>query len=195
MPRKLETIFIGMVCPKSSNIIVWRVYNTTSRWIIWEILLPLLEKLNKKNSNKIFLLGDFNIDVLQFKTFEPVNNFVDTLSSNFLSPLVLLPTRISNSSPTLINKIFCNVSCNSKIISGNFTSTVSVHLPHFAILENCFTYSPKSKANIFKRNLKIFLTRICLFQILRMLFIHNYSHNTDLLLGKMHYENGSINKN
>ena len=74
-------------------------------------------------------------------------------------------------------------------------STVSVHLPHFAIFENCFTYSPKSKPNIFKRNLNFFLTRICLFQILRMLFIHNYSHNTDLLLGKMHYENGSINKN
>ena len=75
----------------------------------------MLEKLNKENSKKIFLLGDFHIDLLQYKTSEPANNFVDTLS-----PLILLQIRISNSSSTLIDNIFCNVTFNSNIVSGKF---------------------------------------------------------------------------
>ena len=103
-----------------------------------DIILSLLEKLNKENSKKIFLLGDFNTDLLQYGTSEPVNNFVGTLLSNFPSPLMLLPIRISNSSSTLINNIFCNVTFDSRIIPGNFTSTVFGHLPQFAIIEFFF---------------------------------------------------------
>ena len=55
----------------------------------------------------------------------------------------------------LIDNIFCNVTFNSNITSGNFTSTVSAHLlPQFAIIEDFFAKSPKSKSNIFKRNWK-----------------------------------------
>ena len=93
--------------------------------------------------------------MLQYETSEPVNNFVDTLSFNFLSPLILLPTRISNSSFTLIDNIFCNVTFNSNITSGNFISTVSDQLlPQFAIIQDFFAKSPKSKSNIFKRSWK-----------------------------------------
>ena len=132
MPGKLESIFIEVVCPKSCNIIAGCIYKHPSLQVdnfTNDIILTLLEKLNKENSKKIFLHGDFNIDLLQYETFEPVNNFVDTLSSNFLSPLILLLTRISNSSSTLIDEIFFSVIFNSNIISGNLTWTVSDHLP------------------------------------------------------------------
>ena len=161
-PGKLESIFIELVCPKSSNIIVGCTYKHPSLQVnnFANIILSLLEKLNKENSKKNFLHGDFNIDLLQYETSEPCNNFVDTLSSNFLSPLILLPTRISNSFSTLINNIFCNVTFNSNI--GNFTSTVSDHLPQFAIIEDFFANSPKSKSNIFKGNWKNFDQNLCI---------------------------------
>ena len=56
----------------------------------------------------------------------------------------------------MIDNIFCNVTFNSNIISGNFASTVSDHLPQFAIIEDFFANSPKSKSNTFKRNWKNF---------------------------------------
>ena len=111
MPGKLESIFIEIVCPESSNIIVRCIFKHPSLHVnnfTNDIKLSLFEKLNKENSKKIFLLGNFNIDLLQYETSEPVNNFVDKLSSNFLSPLMLLPTRISNSSSTLIDNNFCD---------------------------------------------------------------------------------------
>ena len=124
MRGKVKSIFIEIVCPKSSNIIVGCIYKHPSLQVnnfTNDIILSLLGKLNKENSKNIFLFSDFNIDLLQYETSETVNNFVDTLSSNFLSSLILLPTRISNSSSTLINNIFCNVTFNLNIISGNFT--------------------------------------------------------------------------
>ena len=55
------------------------------------------------------------------------------------------------------------------MILGNFTSTVSDHLPQFAIIEDDFANSPKSKSNILKRNWKSFDQNLFVFlQILRM---------------------------
>ena len=70
-------------------------------------LSPLLLKLQKESSKRIFLLGDFNIDLLKYELSDSINNFIDTLSSNFLLPHILLPTRISKTS-TLIDNIFSN---------------------------------------------------------------------------------------
>ena len=156
--------------------------------------------LNKENSKNIFLLGDFNIYLLEYETFEPVNNFVGILSSNFLSPLILLSTRISSSSSTLIDNIFCNVTFNANMILGNFTSTVSDHLPQFAIIEDDFANSPKSKSNILKRNWKSFDQNLFVFftdfenanwdEIIdvnkekKIFSLHNCLYKIDLLLEK-----------
>ena len=97
IPGKSESIFIEIVCPKSSNIIVGCIYKHPSLQInnfTNDILLPLSGKFNKEISKKIFLLVDFNIDLLKCETSAPLNNVVGTLSSNFLSPLILLSTRI-----------------------------------------------------------------------------------------------------
>ena len=112
MPGKLESIFIETVCSASSNFIVWLIYKQPSLQInkfTNDIIQSFLEKLNKKNSKEIFLLGDFDVSLLKYKTYEPVNIFVDIFSSNFLSPLILTLTRIVNSSSTAIDNSFCNV--------------------------------------------------------------------------------------
>ena len=185
-------MFLDIQATIECGFIQKRVHDKTR--IYSHTILSLLEKLNKENSNEIFLLGDFNIDLLQCETSEPVNNFVVKLSSNFLSPFILLPTRTFNSS--LINKIFCYVIFNSSIISGNFTSIVSDHLPQFAIIGGFLTNSPKFESNIFKRNWKNFNQSLFIsdFQNTNWkeitdfnkenvdLSLNNYLHNIDLLL-------------
>ena len=47
------------------------------------LISPLLLKLQKQSSKRIFLLGDFNIDLLKYEISDLINNFIDTLSSNF----------------------------------------------------------------------------------------------------------------
>ena len=59
------------------------------------ILIPLLDNLSKKPNKTIALLGDFNIDLLNFDTSQHLSTFPDDLASNSLQPQILLPTRIS----------------------------------------------------------------------------------------------------
>ena len=103
-----------------------------------DFISPLLLKLQKESSKRIFLLGDFNIDLLKYELSDSINNFIDTLSSNFLLPHILLPTRISKTS-TLIDNIFSNSTSLEEIESGDVTSTFSDHLTQLIFLKDFFS--------------------------------------------------------
>ena len=51
----------------------------------------LLDNLYKEANKTIVLLGDFNIDLLNFGTSEYVSTFLDDLAFNLLQPQILLP--------------------------------------------------------------------------------------------------------
>ena len=104
---KLESVFTEIICPNFSNLTIGCIYehahicNFNSNYIS-----PLfLQKLSKQSSEQMFLLGDFNIDLVKYESFELVNSFLDTLSSIFLSPQIIFPNRISSLS-TLTDNIF-----------------------------------------------------------------------------------------
>ena len=115
----------------------------------------LLLKLQEESFKRIFLLGDFNIDLLKYEISDSINNFIDTLSSNFLLPLIFLSTRISKTS-TLTDNIFPNSTSLEEIESGNVTSTFLDHLPQFIFLPDFFSKTPVTKSNILRRDWKKF---------------------------------------
>ena len=111
--RKIDMI----ICSKSTDVIVGCIYKHPTLPIndfTNEFISPLLLKLQKESSKIIFLLSDFNIELLKYEISDSINNFIDTLSSNFLLPLIFLPTRISKTS-TLIDNIFSNLN----VLRGN----------------------------------------------------------------------------
>ena len=116
-----------------------------------DFISPLLLKLQKESSKRIFLLGDFNIDLLKYELSDSINNFIDTLSSNFLLPHILLPTRISKTS-TLIDNIFSNSTSLEEIESGDVTSTFSDHLTQFIFLKDFFSKISAVIFNILKHD-------------------------------------------
>ena len=65
------------------------------------------------------------------------NKFLDSLSSNSFISSNLQPTRITSHSTTLIDNIFLNI-IDPDITSGNLNTTISDHLPQFAIIPNMF---------------------------------------------------------
>ena len=94
-------------------------------------------------------MGDFNIDLLKFKSHSATDGFLNTLGSNFFQPYIMQPTRITNHSATLIDNIFFN-SIEHFTISGNIVYDLSDHLPNFLIF-NKFSSLP-SNVKIFKRD-------------------------------------------
>ena len=73
-----------------------------------DYLNNLLEKISKKQKS-IFLLGDFNVNLLNYHEHNQKNELLDSLASNSFIPLILKPTRITSHSNTLIDNIFSNV--------------------------------------------------------------------------------------
>ena len=111
-------------------------------------LNKLLENISKEQKS-IFLLGDFNVNLLNYNEHNPTNEFLDSLVSNSFIPINLQPTRITSHSNTLLDNIFSNI-IDPDTISGNSTATISHHLPQSAIIPNMFAAGNKS--NIYERD-------------------------------------------
>ena len=113
-------------------------------------LNKLLENISKEQES-VFLLGDFNVNLLNYNEHNQTNEFLDSFASNLFVPLILQPPRITSHSNTLIDNIFSNV-IDPDIISGNLTATISDHLPQFSIIPNIFGNISGNKSNIYERD-------------------------------------------
>ena len=74
---------------QSANISVWMLL--TSKMIILILYCNLRQDL--KRTIKVFFLGDFNINLLNYNDHKPINNFLDSLASRNRIPYILKPTR------------------------------------------------------------------------------------------------------
>ena len=79
--------------------------------------------------------------------------------SNSFSPFITLPTRVGNTSETLIDDIFYNKPFNNDTMAGNLSSVISDHLIQFLVEPSSFRHS-SSKGKITKRYYKKFKTVI-----------------------------------
>ena len=113
-------------------------------------LNQMLEKVSKEQK-QIFLLGDFNINLLNYNVHQPTNDFLGSLASNFIIPNILQTARLTRHSKTLIENIFSNI-LYSKIISGNLTATISDHLPQILFAHNILSNPSYNRSNMFERN-------------------------------------------
>ena len=98
-----------------------------------EIHNQIIEKLLSDNSHKkcdIQILSDFNLNMLNFETHGPTNDYINSLVAKSFVPVVNLPTRIKHQSATLIDHIWTNKVC-STYYSGILISSLSDHFPVF----------------------------------------------------------------
>ena len=91
-----------------------------------------------------YICGDFNINLLKIHTKTHYNTFFENLLSSGFFPKITLPTRICDSSSTLIDNIFSNViEPNTK--SGILTSHISDHQAIFITTNFKFNRDNKTK--------------------------------------------------
>ena len=151
---ELESTFIEIINHKKSNILVGCVY----RHPVMDLnefndyyLNELLYKLSSENKS-VILLGDFNVDLMKYDNHS-TNEFLDSLSLHLFLPHITQPTRIRDSSKTLIIDNIFSKTLIENTISGNLTGTISDHLPQFIILPNIFSNLPSSGAILCKKTL------------------------------------------
>ena len=102
-----------------------------------EQLENTLSKIKNDKTIKNIITGDFNIDLIKFDLNDNTNEHLNTVLKNGFIPTILLPTRVTSHSCTLIDHIY-HQSRNSRIqiLSGNLMMDMSDHFANFIILHS-----------------------------------------------------------
>ena len=82
-------------------------------------------------------MGDFNINLLHAESSHYAQEFLLSLQSFSFTPTIDKPTRVHNSSATLIDNILTN-NIDVNITSGNIVSDISDHFSQFCVTHTFF---------------------------------------------------------
>ena len=92
-----------------------------------------------KRENKVcYLMGDYNIDLLNIESHRPTSDYNDIMYNNDFNPLITGPTRVTNSSATKIDNI-CTKKLSSQLgesLQGILLTDISDHYPVFYIAKS-----------------------------------------------------------
>ena len=129
-----ETVFVEINVPKGQNVIVGVLYrppksNVDNYLTYFDSLLKRLSKENKQ----IYLLGDYNLDLLKVNS-NKVLSIMNIISLYGFYVQINIPTRISKTSATLIDNILANT---NELQSGVLYSSITDHLPVFCFKKVC----------------------------------------------------------
>ena len=83
------------------------------------------------------MTGDFNLNLLNYAKNIGTFEFLESIFSNNFTPQINLPTRITETSSTLIENILIS-SQENVYTSGNLTTSISDHLQQFTIVESFY---------------------------------------------------------
>ena len=137
---KCENLFFEIIKNKTKYI-VGGIYRHPNQAIkeFCDILEPTLSKISK-GKTPAFIAGDINIDLIKAEANKVTSDYLNCLIMHSFLPIVLLPTRITDNSATVIDHIYYFEGKNKKkdftLNSGNLYCDISDHLPNFALLRN-----------------------------------------------------------
>ena len=112
--KNFESLFVKIKIERKQFKIIGNIYRSPGTDVkkfiekVEEILNLIKNDPILSKADEIQLLGDYNINLLKPESHEPTARFLDTLSSFNQLPLISLPSRITNTSSTLIDNIFSN---------------------------------------------------------------------------------------
>lgn len=159
--NEVQAITIEIIKESNKNTLITVIYKPPDINLeaFNQELSQFLGILTKENKD-IFLMGDFNINLLN-TNHTGTNNFLNTLYSFNLYPTIFRPTRVTSRSATLIDNIFTNTLNVNK--SGIIMTDISDHFPIFAIADLSVNLKITEKVNfrlMKKQNHIIFQTKL-----------------------------------
>ena len=134
---------------ESQFVEIWRKTNVFQKYIIGNIYrLPSyigddltgftdeyinILNLLRTRSKFVYLCGDYNIDILKICSNNHYNTFYENVMSCSFVPKITLPTRICDTTSTLIDNIYTNVLDKSHT-SGILVRPLSDHQMYFCVM-------------------------------------------------------------
>ena len=140
MENFIECLFIEIpreVIRFKKNLIIGMIYRPPNQDIsnFTDKLEFIISKIGKENK-LLYLMGDFNINLLNCDNHVASAEFIECLYSHSLFPLITKPSRITRDTTTLIDNIFFNDISRDHLFNGLLMTGISDHLPIFTVVTN-----------------------------------------------------------
>ena len=170
-----ETVWVEINNKNDKNFLICCVYRHPNSHID-NLTFHFQNHLSKLSSDKLlFIMGDFNVNLLDFASHTPTSNFVNNFFSHSLLPCSNHPTRVSEHRASIIDNIYTNAT-NANIVSDNILMQITDHFPQFMVLKK--THVSHSKSESLKYDYSKFLDDTFLKDFNQIDF--NYVENSDL---------------
>ena len=154
--KEYEGVWIEIKNKKSKNVIVGCIYRHPHSPNLDDYIAYMkacLAKLQKENK-EVYITGDFNIDLLKYEINPKYQEFYNLMTSSGFLPYIILPTRITDTTMTIVDNIYSNT-FSDNVLSGNILVQVADHLVQF-LLTNKSIKTSKENNSYFKRDYKSF---------------------------------------
>ena len=106
---------------------------------------------SKTTDKTCFLVGDLNLNLIDYQSNAKVRNFVNLIFQHSLVPIVNKPTRVTKNNATLIDYIITNSFTDQENLTGILKTDISDHFPIFNISMKHGLDSNDKKVTIKKR--------------------------------------------
>ena len=137
----VECIFIEIhknVLQYKKNVLVGVIYRPPNTCPVRfkDELEKLLESIHREHKC-CYIMGDFNLDLLKIESHIPTADYMDLMFSFSYIPMINRPTRVTQSSATLIDNIFVNDYSQDNVYnSGILITDITDHFPVYSISSN-----------------------------------------------------------
>ena len=140
-------------------------YRSPSQYNNESFLSKLEETIEKAKNRKSFLLGDPNYNLIHMDKHKPTKDYYNLMVSSSFKQLITKPTRITETSKTLIDHIWTNDLRNTVTMESHIIITdITDHLPCLTIVKdtdiNIKGYKYISKRNMTDTNREKFSNKI-----------------------------------
>lgn len=155
----MECVTAVICLERNWNIIISCIYRTPRSKI--ETSNDSRERMySNVRQKEASICGYFNIDLLNPNHHKSTEEYIDTMYSMGLLPLMNKPTRVTLHSVTFIHNIFTNI-LENRIKSGVKNNDISDHLPVFATYY-CNNKDGKDESKIIYRRIRADKTLVAL---------------------------------
>ena len=158
--NRVENMWVEIQCGKMKYIVggIYRHPNQSIRDFI-SSMEPVLNEITEQKL-PCFIAGDINIDLTKYNSSCDTAAYVDLLLMHNCLPTILMPTRVTSRSATLIDHIYyyegMNRASTPLVDSGNLLTDISDHMPNYMLVwdKKSQINSPRPFVRIFSENNK-----------------------------------------
>ena len=136
--KEVESVYAEIMCRNGTKLLLGNLYRApnTNGKLFSEHVVEVLSRVKSRTPNMEIVLGmDHNHDLLKSDTHKQMEEFLDLMVNSEMWPTITHPTRVTQTSATLIDNIFISSKLHHQFNSMLILDDISDHLPSLVLLK------------------------------------------------------------